>query len=65
MMTKADIAGPCGRSDWLLGFWRRETLFSVGARRHWVAPDVLEPDWIGFVDTGSGAMLPFPGCTRP
>ena len=52
----ADImAGPCGRSDWLLAFWRRETLFSVAARRHWVTPDVHEPDWIGFVDTGSGA----------
>jgi hypothetical protein len=35
------MAGPCGRSDWLLAHWRRETLFSVAARRGWVAPDLL------------------------
>ena len=29
-----------GRSDWLLRYWSRVTLFSVAARRHWVAPDV-------------------------
>jgi hypothetical protein len=29
-----------GRSDWLLARWRRETLFSVAARRDWVAPDL-------------------------
>lgn len=26
--------------DWLLKHWRRETLFSVEARRRWVAPDL-------------------------
>jgi len=35
------MAGPCGRSDWLLAHWRQETLFSVEARRGWVAPDLL------------------------
>ncbi|WP_164156245.1 hypothetical protein [Sandarakinorhabdus rubra] len=29
-----------GRSDWLLAYWRRETLFSVAARRDWVPPDL-------------------------
>lgn len=29
-----------GRSDWLLRYWSRPTLFSVAARRHWVAPDL-------------------------
>jgi hypothetical protein len=29
-----------GRSDWLLRYWSRATLFSVAARRHWVAPDL-------------------------
>jgi hypothetical protein len=35
------MAGPCGRSDWLLTHWRRNTLFSVSARRDWVPPDLL------------------------
>lgn len=34
------MEGPRGRSDWLLRHWRRETLFSVAARRGWVAPDL-------------------------
>ena len=29
-----------GRSDWLLSYWNRETLFSVDARRAWVEPDI-------------------------
>lgn len=29
-----------GRSDWLLKHWTRERLFSVEARRGWVAPDL-------------------------
>lgn len=28
-----------GRSDWLLDYWERETLFSVAARKAWVEPD--------------------------
>ncbi len=28
-----------GKSNWLLTHWLRETLFSVAARRNWVAPD--------------------------
>jgi len=40
------LAGPLGRSDWLMAHWRRETLFSVAARRGWVAPDVAGlPGW--------------------
>lgn len=38
-LTNALLAGPCGKGDWLLAYWRKETLFSVPARRHWVAPD--------------------------
>lgn len=34
------LAGPCGRSDWLLAYWSRERLFSVAARRAWVEPDL-------------------------
>jgi hypothetical protein len=34
------MASPQGRSDWLLVYWRRETLFSVAARRDWVPPDL-------------------------
>ena len=33
-----------GKSDWPLAYWRRETLFSVKARRHWVAPDLVSLD---------------------
>jgi hypothetical protein len=34
------MATPLGRSDWLLSYWSRPTLFSVEARRAWVEPDV-------------------------
>ena len=34
------MASAQGRSDWLLAYWRRETLFGVAARRDWVAPDL-------------------------
>ena len=34
-------ASRLGRSDWPLAHWRRETLFSVEARRRWVDPDLL------------------------
>ena len=36
------MASPLGRPDWLMAYWNRETLFSVGARRGWVEPD-LQP----------------------
>ncbi|MFZ5720934.1 MAG: hypothetical protein ACOY5Y_15850 [Pseudomonadota bacterium] len=36
------LAGPCGRSDWLLAHWTKERLFSVEARRAWMEPD-LQP----------------------
>ena len=34
------MAREFGRSGWLLTYWRKETLFSVEARRAWVEPDV-------------------------
>jgi hypothetical protein len=34
------MAGPCGQSGWLLAHRRRDTLFSVEARRAWVPPDL-------------------------
>ena len=36
------LAGPCGRPDWILAHWTKDRLFSVEARRAWVAPD-LQP----------------------
>lgn len=40
------LASPYGNKDWLLRHWSRAMLFSVAARRNWVAPDL--------------APLPFP-----
>lgn len=34
------MAREFGKSGWLLAYWRKETLFSVEARRVWVEPDV-------------------------
>jgi hypothetical protein len=34
------MASPHGHSGWLLACWRRDTLFSVAARREWAAPDI-------------------------
>ncbi len=31
-----------GGPEWLLAYWRRETLFSAEARRVWVAPDLAD-----------------------
>ncbi|MBA3069597.1 MAG: hypothetical protein FP825_14080 [Hyphomonas sp.] len=36
----AMMAGPCGRSDWILAHWSKDLLFSLEARRVWVAPDL-------------------------
>jgi len=38
------MASSLGQSNWLLAHWRRHTLFSVEARRHWVAPDLASLD---------------------
>ncbi|MGA0606974.1 hypothetical protein ACO2Q0_13345 [Phenylobacterium sp. VNQ135] len=35
------LAGPFGRSDWLLAHWSKDRLFSVEARRRWVDPDLM------------------------
>lgn len=37
--VNALLASPMGRRDWPLGFYSRELLFSVPARRGFVAPD--------------------------
>jgi hypothetical protein len=34
------LASEYGRSDWLFAYWSKPLLFSVGARRAWVAPDL-------------------------
>ncbi len=34
------LASPLGDSKWLLTYWSRERLFSVEARRGWLAPDL-------------------------
>ena len=34
------MATSLGRSDWLLTYWNKATLFSVAARRGWVEPDI-------------------------
>jgi len=34
------MASHLGNPNWPLAYWRRETLFSVAARRGWVAPDL-------------------------
>jgi hypothetical protein len=34
------LASEYGRSDWLLAYWSKPLLFSVEARRRWVAPDI-------------------------
>lgn len=34
------MATRLGRSDWLMGYWSRERLFSVEARRRWLEPDL-------------------------
>ena len=38
--VNALLRAPQGRRDWLLGFYRRETLFSAAARLGWVEPDL-------------------------
>ncbi len=34
------FASPFGESDWLFDYWSKEVLFSVKARKEWVAPDI-------------------------
>ena len=38
--TNAVLDQGYAQKDWLLRHWRRETLFSVTARKSWVAPDL-------------------------
>lgn len=32
------LAGPYGKPDWLLEYWRKDTLFNKKARREWIDP---------------------------
>ena len=34
------FASPFGKSGWLFGYWTKDVLFSVKARREWVPPDL-------------------------
>jgi len=40
VLTNAVLDAGYADKDWLLRHWRRDTLFSVTARRGWVAPDL-------------------------
>ena len=39
-VLKSLVTSPFGRPDWLLSYWRSDTLFSVTARRMWAEPDI-------------------------
>ena len=43
-VADALMAGPLGASAWPLAFWSKARLFSVEARRTWVAPDLAPFD---------------------
>ena len=38
-LLAAVLASPLADREWALAYWTRERLFSVAARREWVAPD--------------------------
>jgi hypothetical protein len=38
--VNALMRSPFGEPGWLLTYWSRPTLFSITARRSWVAPDI-------------------------
>ncbi len=38
-ITNTLLASEFGKSDWVLDYWHKETLFSPLARRKWVDPD--------------------------
>lgn len=40
MIVNGLLASDYGRASWLLEYWNTDILFSVKARREWVAPDV-------------------------
>lgn len=40
VVLNALMASPLGRPDWLLAYWSQARLFSVAARRRWLAPDL-------------------------
>ncbi len=42
--VNALLSGPVGARDWPLRFYSRAVLFSVGARRAWVDPDLSSHD---------------------
>lgn len=40
LVLQSLMASPLRHPDWLLSYWRRDTLSSVAARRAWVEPDI-------------------------
>lgn len=42
VVANALLASPLGDKEWPLAYWSRVLLFSVEARRAWVAPDLQE-----------------------
>lgn len=42
VVTNALLDTALGGKDWPLGYWSRDRLFSVEARRRWLAPDLQE-----------------------
>jgi hypothetical protein len=40
------LLSPMGRRDWPLRFYSRERLFSVEARRNFIAPDIAALPWL-------------------
>lgn len=50
----AIMACELGERAFPMRFWRRETLFSVEARRNWVEPDLAPLDFSAIDQTGSG-----------
>lgn len=40
VVLAAIMAGPMGRSNWLMAHWSTETLFSPAARHGWCPPDL-------------------------
>ena len=59
-VCNALLASPYGRPDWLLVHWSKARLFSVEARRGWLAPDLAPLPFA----SGSGSPSPHNGPSR-
>ncbi|MFN3537609.1 MAG: hypothetical protein ACK4Y4_09205 [Brevundimonas sp.] len=40
VVLRSLMSSALGQPDWLLSYWKRDTLFSVTARKTWVGPDL-------------------------